>query len=415
MNYRTGVLTGVLFTLLVVGGGVGVWWFVGPKPLPSANSPPASAPATVAKPLKEDQINTITLTPEAIARLALGTGLVERKAIRRARVYGGEVTIPPGQAITVSSPLSGTIKSPSGATLQPGRAVTKGQQLFQLLPLLTPEGRANLSTSKVEADGQVKSAQTQLDAARIALDRAKRLFASEAGSRRAVEEAQALFDLAEKALAAATARRDLLEKVAGQAEAGTAGPLSIECPEDGQLRNVWVLPGQNVPAGAALFEVVNLSRVWVRVPVYVGDLPAVDAAADASVGNLTASAGDPTQPASPVAAPPTANPAAGTVDLFYELDNRAVKYSPGQRVGVSLFLISKADSLTTAWAAVIHDIHGGTWVYEQAGERTFVRRRVVVRYVVGETAVLAAGPAPGAQVVTAGAAELFGAETGFTK
>jgi hypothetical protein len=38
-----------------------------------------------------------------------------------------------------------------------------------------------------------------------------------------------------------------------------------------------------------------------------------------------------------------------------------------------------------------------------------------VRCVVGETAVLAAGPEAGATVVTAGAAELFGAETGFTK
>jgi hypothetical protein len=38
-----------------------------------------------------------------------------------------------------------------------------------------------------------------------------------------------------------------------------------------------------------------------------------------------------------------------------------------------------------------------------------------VRYVTGTTAVLAAGPEVGARVVTAGAAELFGAETGFSK
>ena len=35
--------------------------------------------------------------------------------------------------------------------------------------------------------------------------------------------------------------------------------------------------------------------------------------------------------------------------------------------------------------------------------------------VVGDTAVLAYGPAPGTRVVTAGAAELWGTETGFTK
>jgi len=116
-----------------------------------------------------------------------------------------------------------------------------------------------------------------------------------------------------------------------------------------------------------------------------------------------------------VAAPPSANPLSGTVDLFYGLDNRAAKHSPGQRLGVALPLRVPAESLTAPWAAVIYDVQGGTWVYEQTGERTFVRRRAAVRYVVGDTAVLANGPAPGTKVVTAGAAELFGAETGFTK
>lgn len=175
------------------------------------------------------------------------------------------------------------------------------------------------------------------------------------------------------------------------------------------------LPEQNVPAGAALFEVVDLSRVWVRVPVYVGDLPQVDAAAPARVGVLSARPGSARIPAAPVVAPPSADPLAGTVDLMYELDNRALKYSPGQRVGADLVLKGEAESLACPWSAVIHDIHGGTWVYEQTAERTFVRRRVVVRYVVDDVAVLASGPAPGAKVVGAGAAELFGTETGFTK
>jgi hypothetical protein len=64
---------------------------------------------------------------------------------------------------------------------------------------------------------------------------------------------------------------------------------------------------------------------------------------------------------------------------------------------------------------VIHDIYGGTWVYEATGEREYVRRRVTVRYVIENTAVLAAGPDAGKKVVVAAAAELFGTETGFSK
>jgi len=415
MKYRDRIVTATLIVSVVAACGAAVWNLLKARPAESAKPASAAAPATVVKPLKEDQIQAVTLTEEAVKRLALDTGQVERKSVPRVRVYGGEVIVPPGQSVVVCAPLTGIVRAASGSLPQPGQTIKKGQPVFQLLPLLTPEARANLTASKVEAEGLVQSAKTQLEAARIARDRATRVLQSGAGSQRAVDEALAHFELAQKSLEAATARREMLAKVVGEIELGTAGPLAIECPQDGLLRNVSAMSGQNVPAGSPLFEVVDLSRVWVRVAVYVGDLPEVDATAPALVGNLTARPGGPGQKASPVAAPPSANPAAGTVDCFYELDNRTTRYSPGQRVGVTLTLQTEAESLTVPWAAVIHDIHGGTWVYEETGLRAFVRRRVAVRYVVGETAVLAAGPAPGAKVVCAGAVELFGAETGFTK
>ena len=64
---------------------------------------------------------------------------------------------------------------------------------------------------------------------------------------------------------------------------------------------------------------------------------------------------------------------------------------------------------------MLHDIHGGSWVYESTAPQVYVRRRVQVRHVVGELAVLHSGPKPGTRVVTDGAAELFGAELGTGK
>ena len=413
MTDRTGLVTGFLLGGVVVSAAVVGWRWLGPashdarpKPVP---------PAGVGTPLKEENVNAITLTPEATARLALQVAPIERKAVRPMRTYGGEVTVPPGQAVVVAAPVSGVLRALPAGLPTAGQAVKKGQPLLQLLPLLTPEGRANLASARIDADGQVKSAQTQCDAARIALDRARRVFQSDAGSKRMVDEAQAQFDLAMKALEAATARRMLLDKVLGEVEAGTAAPLTIDNPTDGLLRNVSVRPGQTVPAGAPLFEVVDLANAWVRVPVYVGDLPGVDARADAVVGEFVARNGEVPSPARPVAAPPSANAAAGTADLWYELNNRDGRHRPGQRVAVTLPLVGENNSLTLPWSAVVYDIHGGTWVYVQTGERAFVRRRVTVRHVAGNTAVLAAGPAAGTKVVTAGAAELFGTETGFTK
>jgi RND family efflux transporter MFP subunit len=415
MTYRSGVLTGAVATLMLAGAAAAGWWLLVGKPAGGGKPAPPPIPAAVPKVFKEDQAAGVTLTPEAEARLAIRTAPVERRPVGRVRVYGGEVTIPPGQAVVVSAPLAGVLKPAGKAPPTAGSAVKAGEPVYQLLPILDPVGRANLTASKVDADGQVKAAEEQLKAAQITLERARNVLAGGAGSQRMVDEAQAQVDIATKALEAAKARRDLLDKVVGQVEGGTTTPVPIEAPADGVLRAVSALPGQSVPAGAALFEVVDLSRVWVRVPVYVGDLADIDAAAPAAVGPLTARPGDPTRPAVPVAAPPAANATAGTADLLYALDNRETAYRPGQRVGATLTLRGPADALVVPSAAVVYDVHGGGWVYERTGERAYTRRRVVVRYVVGDDAVLASGPPPGTPVVTAGAAELFGTETGFSK
>ncbi len=64
---------------------------------------------------------------------------------------------------------------------------------------------------------------------------------------------------------------------------------------------------------------------------------------------------------------------------------------------------------------MLRDIHGATWAYERTAPRTYRRTRVLVDFTEGDTAVLAYGPAEGTEVVTAGAAELFGTEFGAMK
>jgi biotin carboxyl carrier protein len=436
MTYRQGLLTGIVGTALAAGGAGAAWWLYSAKPHESAKAAPPGVPATVPRPFKEEQAATVTLTAEAEARLALRTAPAVRKPMPRRRAFGGEVVVPPGHSLIVSAPLAGTLKA--AAAPLAGQAVKAGKPVLQLVPVLDPVGRANLTATRVEADGQVKTAEEQLKLARITLERAKEVLAGGAGRQRDVDDATAALKVAEQTLAAVTARRDLLAKVLGDLEGGTATPIPIEAPADGVLRNVNALPGQSVPAGAPLFEVVNLDSVWVRVPVYVGDREEIDAEQPAAVGPLAAPAGSPGRPAFPVPAPPAANPAAGTVDLYFytlnpdphdarwrataaALGGAAVApfagapLSPGQRVAVTLPLKEPAEVLTVPWSAVVYDYFGGAWVYVKSGEHTYSRQRVLVRYVTEGTAVLDDGPPPGKPVVTAGAAELFGTETGFSK
>ena len=414
MNYRSGVMTGVFGTLLCGGVCATAWWIANSTPAAAKTDKPAP-PATVTKILKEDEINFLKLTPEAVQRLGIETANVERRSIQQSRTYGGEVMIPFGQSVLVAAPLGGELHITDKGLPRPGSRVKKGQPILSLSPLLTPEGRTTLGAARVDAEGQIKNALTQVEGTRIAWQRAKKLLRDDVGSQRNVDETLAQHEFAQKTLEAAEARCELLVKALGEFDKGTGAPLTIEAPTDGMLRALSAQPGQVVPAGGALFEIVDLSRMWIRVPVYVGDQGELAADADADVVPLTSRPGPTTQRVRPVAAPPSANLLTGTVDLYYELANAENALAPGQRVGINIPLIGEADSLTLPWSAVIHDIHGGTWVYEMTAEQTFVRRRIVVRFARDGLAVLTSGPAVGAKVVTAGAAELFGTEVGFSK
>jgi hypothetical protein len=65
------------------------------------------------------------------------------------------------------------------------------------------------------------------------------------------------------------------------------------------------------------------------------------------------------------------------------------------------------------YGSLIYDNEGSAWVYVTSKPHTFVRAPVTVAAIDGDTVHLSAGPAAGAEVVTVGAAELFGAERGY--
>ncbi len=65
------------------------------------------------------------------------------------------------------------------------------------------------------------------------------------------------------------------------------------------------------------------------------------------------------------------------------------------------------------YSAVLYDEYGVTWVYTTPEPLVFVRHRIIVDYIVGDQVVLSEGPPTGTEVVTVGAAELFGTEFGI--
>ena len=397
------------------------------RPVTTAvKSPP---PATVVQIAHEDQLNTIKLTPEAERRLGITTAPVEVRPVERLRSYGGEISLPTGAAIIVSAPVGGTLQ-PAGKSVPPiGAKLAAKQPVWLLLPMLSPErsvltpaerirfaeAKNTVAQSQIDAAGQVQQAQVQVDAAKIVLERAERLLREQAGTARAVDDAQAQLSLALKTLEAAASRKKLVDNIKLDENPGTLSPLVIESPREGILRTEHVAAGEVVAAGAPLFEVMDCDPVWVRVSVYAGEVEDLALDRPAIISGIADRQTDRQRQAMPIAAPPTAVPLASAVDLYYELPNSDAKLKPGERVTAKLVVRGEQESPTIPWSAVVQDVQGGDWVYEQVAPQTFVRRRVQVRYVVDGTAVLADGPPAGKSIVTAGVIELFGTEFGFAK
>ena len=310
--------------------------------------------ATVTNGVKEDALATVTLTPKAEHRLGVVAVAVERRHAPQTRLLGGELVLP------------------AEAPNQSG-----SQSIFALLPQMTPSERLRVAEAQIDADGGVEAARVQLEAVEVEVNRSAVLLRDKAGSAKALAQAEAQRDLAKAAFDVAKAKRALL------------GPP--------------LLPTR-VP-----------DMLWVKVPVYVGELNQLALDEEAALTGLDGRVSEASPMVQPVKAPPSAAAATSTVDLFYALKNPEGERVPGQRVAILIPLKTETESLIIPWAAVLYDINGGAWVYEQLGNQRYTRRRVEVHHVAGNEAILSRGPEPGTKVVTDGVAEIFGTEFGTGK
>ncbi|GEL19912.1 hypothetical protein [Pseudonocardia asaccharolytica] len=85
-----------------------------------------------------------------------------------------------------------------------------------------------------------------------------------------------------------------------------------------------------------------------------------------------------------------------------------------ERLAIETFPVTEHDGrLVMPHAALLYLPDGTTFAYTNPEGHSYVRAPVTVESIRGEQAVLTSGPAAGTAVVTAGGAELWGAEFGI--
>ncbi|KAA0231024.1 efflux RND transporter periplasmic adaptor subunit [candidate division KSB1 bacterium] len=368
----------------------------------------AIPPAKVANGVKESELTTVTLSPEAEQRLGIETAAVEKRQLARRLRLGGEIVAIPGRRIFVTAPVAGVIVAPNGRLPQAGMRVRKGQAIFSLLPL--PAERDLLGSPD-----EVVLKKMQFDVAQAKAQRAAQLLHDNAGSVKTKEEADTELLAAAAAFKAAEARLHLANSTVADSATLATATMALASPFDGVLQKINIAPRQTVAAGAELFEVVGQNTVWVRVPVYVGDLATIDEQQPAQIEAFGDASGVSQRIAKPVQGPPLSDANAASADLFFEMENSDGQFRVGEKVRVTLAQKNIAENLIVPFSAILYDIHGGTWVYTRMSPHTYTRQRVELHHVVDTLAVLARGPDSGTEVVITGAAEIFGTEFGGGK
>jgi len=157
-------------------------------------------------------------------------------------------------------------------------------------------------------------------------------------------------------------------------------------------------------------QVVDVEvSILVRVPLTESDLSAVDRSLPVVLRSLDASGDSCT--ASIVDAP---DPADAASALYCLVDDTGCDFALDQRLFAEVSLTGvEAERKVIPYAAILYDLNGDTWVYTQVEPRVFVRAPISVDYIEGDVAVLSEGPPDATEVVTNGASELFGTETGI--
>lgn len=90
---------------------------------------------------------------------------------------------------------------------------------------------------------------------------------------------------------------------------------------------------------------------------------------------------------------------------------RTVPFSPGTQPDSELSPKgSDAVRKVIAYASVLYDLKGNTWVYTSPESLVFVRHPITVDYIDGDLAILLDGPPAGTELLTVGVAEMYGTE-----
>lgn len=267
-----------------------------------------------------------------------------------------------------------------------------------------------------KAQTDVTAAREAMDAAKTLIDNREQLFKEGALARKLVDEAQvgyaqakATFETAQQHLQSIqrVGQAEQIKTAAAQVEAAkgrfdaTQAQVSyseIRSPFAGVVTDRPLYPGELATTGAPLLTVMDMSRIVARVNM------AQDQARDVKVGNtatLTIEGGDPVTGTVTVVSP-AADANSTTVQVWVQADNPGERLRAGQSVHVAIVAMV-IDGATLIPAPAVMSNAGGESIVLVVDDKNIAHEKVVAIGVKEpEMVQVLSGVEPGERVITVG-------------
>lgn len=207
-----------------------------------------------------DSASTLTLSKAQAEQVGIQLDSLTFLPLSRDMVLSGQIEAPPQNLISVSIPMSGTVRT---TLLLPGMKVTKGQVLAVLEDMNYIRLQEEYLTVRLELEGQEKE-----------LVRLEDLYQAGAGQAKSVREAGIqtqksrirVRSLEEQLLLLGISVKNLNDR-------NISRSIEVRSPVNGFVTKVHHSTGHFVAAGEALFELVDPSDVHLRLNAFEKDLP----------------------------------------------------------------------------------------------------------------------------------------------
>ncbi len=225
---------------------------------------------------EQDDTQIIKLNAEAVKSIGIQTETAEKKIVTFQLPYTGVVKTIPSKSFILMSPVHGAI---SRVYAEQNDWVTKGQVLLEITSQDVAELQYNLQEKDINLDTDVNQAQVEYDLALANYNREKELYDKGIVALKEIQEVEARLKRALSTLDSLKKQKQALLK-AGTAKVNifgasindSSGLSKVRAPNDAIVIRRPINPGEVVAQNTLLFELADLSEVFLEANIYQKDL-----------------------------------------------------------------------------------------------------------------------------------------------